>query len=754
MQAVALNNVRQEHVAVKASAWEAVSTVDTLPPFGEEHREHRGGSSSSSCSGSTSGITKTGSTSVEDAKGIGTLHPSPSDPVLNQFDVDMECCNSIRFLAVDAINKAKSGHPGAPLGQAPMGYILFSEVMNYNPSNPFWVNRDRFVLSSGHGCMLQYALMHLAGFPSVTMDDIKQFRQLNSRTPGHPENFETAGIDVTTGPLGMGIANAVGLAAAERHLASTYNTNDVELINHYTYCICGDGCMQEGLSHEACALAGHLHLGKLILFYDDNNITIEGSTDLSFTEDVSARFNAYNWHVQTVQDGNTDLDAIRAAIHSAHAEKTRPSLIRVKTTIGFGAPTKAGSASIHGAAVGAEEAQAMREHLKWEHGEFEVPDMVYDIFATHAQQGTEQEQRWWSLWTDYQKHEPDLANQFKRAVLDRELPENWEEKLPQVSAADKALASRQHSQACLNAISDVLPELMGGSADLGPSNLTVLKKEKDFSYQTFEGRNMRFGVREFGMAAICNAMSLHGTGLMPYCATFTVFTDYMRGAIRVAALSKAGSIFITTHDSVALGEDGPTHQPTETIPSLRMIPNLVVLRPSDGNETSGSYKVAIERSKKLEGPTLLCLSRQTLAKNDKTCMHKTSLGGYVVGESSDPALILVATGSEVSLAMAAKAAMDIEVRVVSMPSCELFRQQPKSYKDSILPSHIPKMSIEMSTTFAWMEFVDACIGINRFGVSAPGPVCEKHLGFTVDNVQMCAKRLLQGERGCLSDGSA
>lgn len=636
-----------------------------------------------------------------------------------------------------------------------MGYLLFAEVMNFNPANPAWVNRDRFVLSSGHGCMLQYAVMHLSGYEDMKMDDIKQFRQLDSRCPGHPENFQTVGIDCTTGPLGMGMANAVGLAVAEQHLAATYNLPGMELIDHHTYCIVGDGCLQEGLTHEASAIAGHLKLGKLIVLYDDNNITIEGSTELSFTEDVTARYEAYGWQVQTVSDGNADFNGLRSAIKAAKAEGSKPSLIRVKTTIGFGCPNKAGSEKIHGSPAGAAEAAGMRERLGWEFGEFEVPDSVYDVFRSHSQQGSEKEQHWWALLAKYKDTEPEKGALFQRAVLEKKLPEDWESCLPLVQEQDKALATRQHSQACLNAMCPVLPELIGGSADLGPSNLTVMKAAKDLTPQSYGGRNMRFGVREFGMAAICNGMSLHGTGLMPYCATFTVFTDYMRGAIRLAALAKTGTIFITTHDSVALGEDGPTHQPIETIPSLRMIPGLVVLRPADGNETAGAYKIAAERSKQMTGPTLLCLSRQTLPKLEWSSSDSTESGAYEVSACEDPELVLVATGSEVALALSAAAALaPMRVRVVSMPSCELFRQQPRDYKETLLPRRIPKMSIEMSCTCAWMEFVDACVGINSFGASAPGSVCVKHFGFTTDNIVSCSRRLLDGERGTLSDGTA
>jgi len=455
-----------------------------------------------------------------------------------------------------------------------------------------------------------------------------------------------------------------------------------------------------------------------------------------------------------VTDGNTDFAGLRQAIQVAKGETRKPSLIRVKTTIGFGCPNKAGSEKIHGAPAGLAEVAAMRKHLGWELGEFEVPESVYDVFRSHSQQGAEKEQRWWAMFAKYKDCNPDKGTLFERAVLNKALPDNWESCLPVVLEQDKALASRQHSQTCLNAMCPVLPELIGGSADLAPSNLTLMKGAKDFTHQSFDGRNMHFGVREFGMAAICNAMSLHGSGLVPYCATFTVFTDYMRGAIRLAALSRAGSIFITTHDSIAVGEDGPTHQPIETIPSLRMIPGLVVLRPADGNETAGSYKIAVERSKGGKGPTLLCLSRQTLPKLDLSSSQSTEMGAYEVTECEDPEVILVATGSEVALALSAAAALSVRARVVSMPSCELFRQQPREYKDVLLPQRVPKMSIEMSCSFAWMEFVDACMGINCFGASAPGPVCVSRFGFTTGNVVNCAWRLLNGERGILSDGNA
>jgi transketolase len=668
-------------------------------------------------------------------------------------DVDTECINTIRFLAVDGVNKSNSGHPGAPMGQAPIGYVLFAEEMNYNPADSAWPNRDRFVLSSGHGCMLQYSLLHLAGFDSVSMDDIKQFRQWGSRTPGHPENFETDGIEVTTGPLGMGISNAVGLAIAERHLASVYNTDDMQLIDHHTYCILGDGCMQEGISHESCSLAGHLGLGKLIAFYDDNGITIDGHTELSFTEDVGKRFEAYGWQVLSVEDGNTDVDAIRRAVAEAKAETSRPTLIKVKTIIGYGSPNKADTHNAHGAPLGKEEAALTRKNLGWKYGEFEVPQVAYDTFRANAKKGAMKQQEWKELWGRYQAKYPDLGKQFQRAVMDKKLPQGWDDALPKYSPADKGKATRITSQECLNALSPVLPELIGGSADLAPSNMTLVKNSGDFEKGQYENRNMRFGIREFGMGAIGNAMALDRTGLVPYVATFLIFSDYMRNSIRLAALSKAGTIFVFTHDSVAVGEDGPTHQPIEQIPSLRMIPNLVVMRPADGNETSGAYKVAVERSKSGDGPTLMCMSRQALPNLEKSSIANVEKGAYETTDCKDPNLILIATGSEVGLCMGAAKELGGKVRVVSMPSCEIFHAQPQSYKDALLPAAVPKLSVEAAMTVGWSAFSDAQIGINVFGASGPGDICLDKFGLNIPNVVSCAKKCMAGEKGILSDGS-
>merc|ERR1719293_267380 len=589
------------------------------------------------------------------------------------------------------------------------------------------------------------------------MDDIKQFRQWGSKTPGHPENFETDGIEVTTGPLGMGISNAVGLAAAEAHLAAVYNKPGMPLIDHYTYCIMGDGCMQEGISHESCAYAGHLGLGKLIVFYDDNGITIDGHTELSFTENVRKRYEAYNWQVLEVQDGNTDVDAIRKAIAEAKACTDKPTLIKVKTVIGYGSPNKADSHDAHGAPLGSDEATSTREQLGWKHGEFEIPDSVYDVFSAHASEGARKQEEWNKVWAEYQEKEPELAKQFQRVVLDKKLPEGWADCLPKVAEGDNAKATRLWSQDCLNALASTLPDLIGGSADLAPSNMTLMKCTGDFLKDSYEGRNMRFGIREFGMGAVCNAVSLHKTGLVPYCAPFTIFTDYMRNAIRLAALAQAGTIFVTTHDSIAVGEDGPTHQPIETVPSLRMIPDLTVIRPADGNETSGAYKVAFEKSKLHSMPTFLALTRQAVPNLPNSSIENVEKGAYAVIECDDPDLVLVGTGSEVGLCVDACKEMGemgkSKIRVVSMPSWELFRAQPDSYKDSVLPKGVPTLSVEAAVTMGWEEWADAHVGINCFGASAPGDTCLVKFGFNVPNVVYCSLRRLKGETGVLSDGS-
>ncbi len=656
------------------------------------------------------------------------------------------CINSIRFLAIDAVEKAKSGHPGLPMGAAPMAYVLWDKFMRVNPKNPDWFNRDRFVLSAGHGCMLQYALLYLAGFDSVTLDDIKQFRQWESRTPGHPENFETPGVEVTTGPLGQGIANAVGLAMAEAHLAGRFNKPDCNLVDHYTYVILGDGCNMEGVSGEACSLAGHLGLGKLIALYDDNHISIDGSTDISFTEDVAKRFEAYGWHVQHVEDGNTDLDAITKAIEAAKAVTDKPSMIKVTTTIGYGSPNKQNTAGVHGAALGGDEIKATRENLNWSHGEFEIPQDVLDHMRQAVERGASAQAEWEETLATYRTKYAAEAAEFER-MLAGKLPDGWADALPQYTPADKALATRKNSEMTLNALAPALPELIGGSADLTHSNLTELKISGSFQKGAYENRNLRFGVREHGMGAICNGIALHNSGLIPYCATFLVFADYMRAAIRLSALSQAGVIYVMTHDSIGLGEDGPTHQPVETIASLRAIPNLTVIRPADGNETSGAYKVSVENRK---APTLMAFSRQGLPNLDGSSIDAVAKGAYVLSDSDGtPDLILIGTGSEVKLCVEAAEqlrAKGTKVRVVSMPSWELFDAQEAAYQESVLPKGVTKrLAVEAGISMGWCRYVGVegdVVSVETFGASAPGGTIMEKFGFTTENVVNRAKALL------------
>ncbi len=656
------------------------------------------------------------------------------------------CINSIRFLAIDAVEKAKSGHPGLPMGAAPMAYVLWDKFMRFNPKNPQWFNRDRFVLSAGHGCMLQYALLYLTGYDSVTLDDLKEFRQWGARTPGHPENFETAGVEVTTGPLGQGIANAVGLAMAEAHLAAKFNKPDCTLVDHYTYVILGDGCNMEGVSGEACSLGGHLGLGKLIALYDDNHISIDGSTDISFTEDVAKRFEAYGWHVQHVENGNTDLDAIAAAIEAAKAVTDRPSMIKVTTTIGYGSPNRQNTAGVHGAALGGDEIKLTRENLGWSYGDFETPADALSHMRKAVERGASLQAEWEETLATYRTKYPAEAAEFER-MLAGKLPEGWADALPTYTPADKALATRKNSEITINALAPAIPELIGGSADLTHSNLTEMKISGSFQKGAYENRNLRFGVREHGMGAICNGIALHNSGLIPYCATFLVFADYMRAAIRLSALSQAGVIYVMTHDSIGLGEDGPTHQPVETIASLRAIPNLIVIRPADGNETSGAYKIAIEHRKT---PTLMAFSRQNLPNLPGSSIDSVAKGAYIVDDcDGTPELILIGTGSEVSLCVdAAKElrAAGTKVRVVSMPSWELFDAQDAAYQESVLPKAVTKrLAVEAGITMGWCRYVGAegdVIGVDRFGASAPGGLVMEKFGFTVENVVSRAKALL------------
>ena len=661
--------------------------------------------------------------------------------------LDTLCVNSIRMLAVDAINKSKSGHPGLPMGCAPMGYALWDKHLRHNPKNPKWFNRDRFVLSAGHGCMLLYALLHLTGYDSVTIEDIKEFRQWGAKTPGHPETFETPGVEVTAGPLGAGISNAVGLAIAEAHLAAKFNKPDSTVVDHYTYVIMGDGCNQEGISSEACSLAGHLKLGKLIALYDDNHITIDGRTDVSFTEDVLKRYEAYGWHVQEISEGNTDVEGISQAIEKAKSVTDKPSIIKVTTTIGYGSPNKSDTAGIHGAPLGEEEAELTRKQLGWSYKPFEVPQDAYDQYRQAIQKGAQLEEEWNQSLATYKEKYPNEASQFER-MLRGELPEGWDKDLPTYTSDDKGVATRKHSQICLGALGPNIPELIGGSADLTHSNYTDIKGETgSFQYESPEKRYLHFGVREHAMAAILNGIAYHDSGLIPYGGTFLVFADYMRGAMRLSALSELGVIYVLTHDSIGVGEDGPTHQPIETIPSLRAMPNMMVFRPGDGNETSGAYKVAIKNRKR---PSSLCLSRQGMANQQNSSVDKVALGGYVIEEcDGTPELILIGTGTELDLCVQAAKKLTKEgrkVRVVSMPCVELFEEQSDSYKEEVLPSNIRKrLVVEAAESFGWHKYIGLdgdSVTMNSFGASAPGGLCMEKFGFTVENVLEKSRSLL------------
>ncbi|MFZ4557435.1 MAG: transketolase, partial [Pseudanabaena sp.] len=640
------------------------------------------------------------------------------------------------------VEKAKSGHPGLPMGAAPMAFVLFDQFLKFNPKSPKWFDRDRFVLSAGHGCMLQYSLLHLTGYDSVSIDEIKQFRQFGSATPGHPENFETAGVEVTTGPLGQGVGNAVGLAIAEAHLAARFNKPGHNIVDHYTYVILGDGCNMEGIASEAASLGGHLKLGKLIMMYDSNSISIDGSTDLAFTENVGMRYEAYGWHVTYVADGNEDLDAIAKAIAESKAVTDKPSLIIVTTTIGYGSPKKAGTAGVHGAALGTDEVAATRANLGWEYPPFEVPADALARFRQAIDKGATAEAEWNDRFAAYEKAYPTEAAEYKRIMVG-ELPEGWEKALEPV--AEKETSTRLLSEACLNALSPVLPEFLGGSSDLAHSNMTYVKGLPDFQHGSYEGRNFRFGVREHAMGAIMNGMILHG-GTIPYGATFLVFADYMRGAIRLSALSEVGVLYIMTHDSVMLGEDGPTHQPVETLASLRVIPNLLVLRPADAKETVGTYQVAIANRKR---PSLMAFTRQNVKNLAGTSIEGTKKGGYIVVDAPNPELIFIATGSEVALAVGAAEILAAEgkaVRVVSMPSMELYNEQSDEYKESVLPVAVKKrVSVEAGSTFGWHKYVGsegAVVGMDSFGISAPGPIGYAKFGFTVENVVATARKVL------------
>ena len=657
-----------------------------------------------------------------------------------------ELANAIRALSMDAVQQANSGHPGAPMGMADIAEVLWNDFLRHNPANPAWFNRDRFVLSNGHGSMLIYALLHLSGY-DLTIDDIKAFRQLHSKTPGHPEYGYTPGVETTTGPLGQGLANAVGMALAEKVLAAQFNRPGHEIVDHYTYVFLGDGCLMEGISHEACSLAGTFKLGKLICIYDDNGISIDGKVEGWFTDDTPARFEAYGWHVVRNVDGH-DPEAVRRAIEEARAVTDKPSLICCKTVIGYGAPNAAGTHGVHGAPLGAEEIAAAREFLNWPYPPFEIPAEIYQAYDARAR-GRELEQEWQSRYQAYKAAYPELAAEFERR-LNKELPAAWEELVQQaVREADRAaadVATRKASESALNVLGPHLPELIGGSADLTGSNNTWWKGSKAVSGEDAGGNYIHYGVREFGMSAIMNGLALHG-GFIPYGGTFLVFSDYARNAVRMAALMKQRSIFVYTHDSIGLGEDGPTHQPIEHVASLRLIPNLSVWRPCDAVETLVAWQAAIERK---DGPTALLL--QNLPHQTRTGEQLQAIrrGGYVLRDcDGEPEAILIATGSEVALAVAAAeelAGQGCRVRVVSMPSTDTFEAQDQAYRDAVLPPQVEaRVVIEAGSPDIWYKYVGfrgRIIGIDRFGESAPAGELFKYFGFTAERVAATVRELL------------
>lgn len=654
--------------------------------------------------------------------------------------------NTIRTLSIEAVQKANSGHPGLPMGAAPMAYALWTKHLKVNPTTSRnWVDRDRFVLSAGHGSAMLYSLLHLSGY-NVTIDDLKNFRQWDSKTPGHPEVHHTDGVEATTGPLGQGIAMAVGMAMAEAHLAATYNRDSFPIMDHYTYAICGDGDLMEGVSQEASSMAGHMKLGKLIVLYDSNDISLDGPTSKAFTENVGARYEAYGWQHILVKDGN-DLDEIEAAIEAAKAETDKPTLIEVKTVIGYGAP-KEGTSSVHGAPIGEEGITAAKAVYGWEYPDFTVPEEVAARFKeTMIDEGQKAEEAWNEMFKNYEHAHPELAKQFKEAFANQ-LPEGWEQELPKYELGTSA-ASRVTSKETIQAISKVVPSFWGGSADLSASNNTMVAAEKDFEPGQYEGRNIWFGVREFAMAAAMNGIQLHG-GSHVYGGTFFVFTDYLRPAIRLAALQKVPVTYVLTHDSVAVGEDGPTHEPIEQLASVRCIPNVHVIRPADGNETVAAWKIAMTST---ETPTILVLSRQNLPVLEGTLEHASDSvqkGAYVLSpqKGEQPAGILIATGSEVNLAVEAQAKLaeeGIDVSVVSMPSFDLFEKQSAEYKEIVLPKAVTKrVAIEAAASFGWERYVGTegkTITIDHFGASAPGGLVLEKFGFTPENVVNTYKSL-------------
>eukprot|EP00985_Skeletonema_marinoi_P013530 scaffold6731_cov181-Skeletonema_marinoi.AAC.4 len=688
------------------------------------------------------------------AKRACTDHQTAQLKAYKGTPLELKCVNTIRALAADMVQKANSGHPGAPMGCAPMAHLLWSSAAsggtgrNHSAKNPNWWNRDRFVLSNGHACALQYVMLHLSGYEDCSMDQLKAFRQVGSSTPGHPENFCTDGVEVCTGPLGQGISNAVGMAIAAKHLGATYNTTDFpNIINSRTYVICGDGCLQEGISGEACSLAGHLGLGDLIVLYDDNHITIDGDTDLAFTEDVKMRYESYGWQVLVVDDVANGLDDLRAAIDEGKKCTDKPTLIKIRTEIGFGSPSKQGSASSHGAPLGVPEIEATKGRL---YGcdpsqDFLVDEDVAAYFKEQADAGDQALAAWDADFAKYKEAHPDKANELERR-FNGEIPEGAFDDLPTfVFGKDKANATRKFSEACINAVAKKMPELMGGSADLTGSNCCQIKGAGDFQKDTPEGSTLRFGVREHAMAAICNGMFAYG-GLRPFCATFLQFAGYALGAMRCSALSKFGVIYIMTHDSIGLGEDGPTHQPVEMLESLRSMPNMCVVRAADANEMAAAYQIAINN---VHTPTVICCTRGTVAPLEHSSRDKAMKGAYAVIEEEGegaPDLVMIATGSEVWRCVDAVKALQsnhsIRTRVVSMPCQELFLEQSEEYRRSVLPGNVPTMSVEASAEHGWHRFSHAQIGVARFGMSGPLEQLFQKYGFGAENIASKGKELV------------
>ncbi len=658
-----------------------------------------------------------------------------------QQEIDQLSINALRFLAVDAVEKAKSGHPGAPLGCAPIAYLLYHKLMKHDPSDPKWIDRDRFILSNGHASALLYGVLHLSGY-GLPIAQLEQFRQNGSHTPGHPEYGEAPGVEVTTGPLGQGFGMAVGIATAEKHLAAVYNRDTYNIVDHHTYVLCGDGDLMEGISHETASLAGTLGLGKLIVLYDDNLISLDGPTELSFTEDVTKRFEAYHWHVQHVADGN-DLVAIEKAILAAKAETAKPSLIRVRTVIGYGSP-KAGTNKVHGEALGVENVKATKRNLGWpEDKTFYVPDEARANWDTIKLRGKDAHAAWQAEFDEYKTAYPAPAAQFERTIAAK-LEDGWEKKIP-VFPTDKLIATRNAGQTVMNTIENVVPELFGGAADLTTSTKTIFKDSPSFHVDPV-GRNVFFGVREFGMCAMVNGMAAHG-GLIPFGSTFFVFSDYCRSALRMSALMGVHSLFVFTHDSVGLGEDGPTHQPIEHLMSLRMIPRLTDFRPADANETAACWQLALER----KSPCFMALSRQDLPvlDNEKFKVHEGVRKGAYALDDSGKDIILIATGSEVSLIVKAAAelkAAGINASIVSMPSFKLYEEQSDDYKASLMPENTPKLAVEAGATLGWYKYIGhngGVIGLDRFGASSPGAIALEKLGISVSNIVEHAKKLVK-----------